>query len=383
MSFTPTRDSTELKLFRKTVYDFARKEIYPNRAAWEKLGETPRSIYKKLAEQGLLGIRYPESVGGLGLDFYYTEAFCEEMVLGSALMGSNINIQVHMDMATPIINAIGTEEQKQLYLRAAISGDKVFALGVTEPDTGSDVARIRTTAKIDGSDYVISGAKTFITNGSEADYITLAVRTGADSHKGISLMVFDTKTKGFSVGRRLEKMGCFSSDTAELHFDNCRIPKSCLLGEENQGFYYVMKNFQIERLIIAIDAVMMCRLMLDETKKYMLERKSFGQRLWDHAVLRHDIVELETEFKATHLLCRHVSDQIVAGQDVTMEIAMAKYKAAELANVVATRCLQMFGGYGYMEEYEMARYFRDARVLNIVGGTSHIMKEIIGKKLIT
>lgn len=375
------RQTEELKLFRKTIYDFARKEIYPHRHKWEEQGETPREIYKQMAELGFLGIRYPEELGGLGKNFHYTEAFCEEMVRGSCLMGTNVNIQVHMDMASPIINIIGTPEQKKEYLVPAINGEKIFALGISEPDAGSDVARLRTVAKSDGGDYVINGSKTFITNGSVADYITLAVRTGDTGHKGISLLVFDTRTKGFSVGRKLQKIGCHSSDTAELNFENCRVPKSCLLGEENQGFYYIMKNFQVERLIIAIDAVVMCELMIDEALKYLSDRQAFGKPLSALQVLRHEMVDLMTEVKCAHLLCQHAADKVVEAQDATVEISMAKLKTTELCQVVAQKTQQIFGGYGYMEEYEIARYFRDARVLNIVGGTSHIMKEIIGKRV--
>lgn len=376
------RNDSELSLFRKTVYDFARREIYPHRLEWEKKKETPKRLYKQMAELGFFGIRYPEELGGLGRNFHYTEAFCEELIRGSELLGPAVNIQVHMDMATPIINLIGTQEQKQEFLVPAIAGDKIFALGISEPDTGSDVAAIRTTAVRDGGDYVITGAKTFITNGSIADAITLAVRTGGPGHRGISLVLLDTRTKGFSVGRKLEKIGCHSSDTAELHFDRCRIPARNLLGEENCGFYTIMQNFQVERLIIAIDAVMLSAIMLEQALTYAKERKTFGSRLVDHQVLRHEFADMQTELTAAHLLSRHAADLVVARQDYTTAISMAKLKATELANRIALRASQIFGGYGYMEEYEITRHFRDARVLNIVGGTSHIMREIIAKQLL-
>lgn len=375
-------------LLRKTVYDFARKEIYPYRRAWEERRETPRELYKKMADLGFFGLRYPEDVGGSGGSIYHTEAFCEELIRGSELLGSAINIQVHMDMATPILNVLGTAAQKRDYLAPAIRGEKIWALGITEPGGGSDVAALRTTAKKDGSDYIINGAKTFITNGSIADYITLAVRTGDAGHKGISLVIFPTSAKGFSVGRKLSKMGCHSSDTAELHFDNCRIPQQNLIGEENRGFYTIMKNFQVERLIIAIDAAAIAEVMYEKTLAYSREREAFGKSLVNRDVLRHELVDLKTEITCAKLLNQRATDVVAAcppatglTPEATSLVSMAKLKSTELVNRVATQCLQLFGGYGYMEEYDIAPLFRDTRVLNIVGGTSHIMKEIVGKLL--
>lgn len=378
---TNSRHTSELNLFRKTVRDFAEKEMRPHIENWEKAGGPPKEFYKEMAEMSFFGIRYPEELGGLGQNFLYTEAFCEEIVKGSTALGVITNIQVHMDMATPIIGIIGNKEQQEEFLKPAISGDKWFALGISEPDTGSDVARIRTTAKRDGNEYVINGAKTFITNGSIADYITLAVRTGDEGHKGISLIVFPTNTKGFSVGRKLNKIGWHSSDTAELHFDNCRVPVKNLLGEENQGFYYIMKNFQGERLIIALDAVSISEVIFEDALNHMKERKTFGKSLLDHQALRHEMVDLKTEILAAKLLCHHATDIFVSGKNYTDEVSMAKIKATELATQVALKAGQMFGGYSYMEEYPIARYLRDVRVLNIVGGTTHIMKEIVGKNL--
>lgn len=377
------RDTTEIALFHKTVFDFARREIYPYRRAWEEAGATPRALYRDMAALGFFGIRYPEALGGMGGNFYHTEAFCDALISGSTLLGPAVNVQVHMDMATPIINILGTQEQKEEFLIPAIKGETIWGLGISEPGGGSDVAAIRTTAVTAGGDYVINGAKTFITNGSIADYITLAVRTGPPGHRGISLVAFPCKTKGFAVGRKLHKMGCHSADTAELHFDNCHIPRRNLIGEENQGFYYIMKNFQLERLIIAIDAVAIAGVMFDEAMRYMSERQTFGKALIDHQVLRHEMVELATEIECAHLLNQRATDGVVASpaEPPTRLITMAKLKSTELVNRVATQCLQMFGGYGYMEEYELARLYRDTRVLNIVGGTSHIMKEILGKMM--
>jgi citronellyl-CoA dehydrogenase len=374
--FTPEHD-----LFRKTVRDFVTREMTPFREEWEKTREVPRELYKKMGDLGFLGIRYPEELGGSGGDFWYTVAFCEELVKGARIMGPAVNIQVDIDMATPIINILGTEEQKQEFLVPVIKGDKIAALGITEPEAGSDVARIRTTAKKEGDHYIINGSKTFITNGSMGDIITLAVRTGGEGHLGLSLMLFSTDTPGFSVGRKLEKMGNHSSDTAELHFENCKVPAKNLLGEENKGFYYIMKNFQGERLIIAIDAIALCELIWEETHKYMTERETFGKPLLGHQALRHRMVDLLTEIEASKRLVYHAADLFNQQVECTREISMAKLHAGELVNKVTLQCQQMFGGYGYMEEYEIVRWVQDARVVNIVGGTSDIMKEIIGKRL--
>lgn len=384
----PIRESPEIQLLRKTVYDFARREIYPHRRAWEEARATPHELYRKMADLGFFGLRYPEELGGSGGNIFHTEAFCEELIRGSELLGPAINVQVHMDMATPILNVLGTQEQKRDYLMPAIRGEKIWALGITEPGGGSDVAALRTTARAEGDEYIINGAKTFITNGSIADFITLAVRTGGPAHKGLSLVIFPTATLGFSVGRKLSKMGCHSSDTAELHFDNCRIPRKNLIGEENQGFYTIMKNFQVERLIIAIDAVAIARVMFDKALTYMRERETFGRQLMAHAVLRHEMVDLHTEIECAHLLNQRAVDLVASSSptqgltpEATAMISMAKLKSTELVNRVASQCLQMFGGYGYMEEYDIASLYRDTRVLNIVGGTSHVMKEIVGKLL--
>lgn len=375
------RNSDELKIFKKTVSDFVTREMKPYAEDWEAAGGPPKSFYQQFGAMGFYGLRYPEELGGLGQNFLFTEILAQEMVKNCPSLGVITNIQVHMDMATPIINVLGTSDQKEEFLKPAITGEKWFALGISEPDTGSDVARIRTTAKRDGNDYIVSGSKTFITNGSIADYITLAVRTGDAGHKGLSLMIFPTNTKGFSVGRKLKKMGWHSSDTAELHFDQCRVPAKNLLGEENKGFYYIMQNFQVERLIIAWDAVSICEVMYETALDYAKQRKTFGSSLVDHQVLRHELVDLKTEILCARLLCEHATNQLLSGQDFSAEVSMAKIKATELANRVALQAGQLFGGYSFMEEYPMARYFRDVRVLNIVGGTTHIMKEIVGKSL--
>jgi citronellyl-CoA dehydrogenase len=295
------------------------------------------------------------------------------------MAGLNMSIMVQTDMATPVIAEIGTDEQCKEFLVPAIKGEKIAALGVTEPGCGSDVASIKTTAKRVGGDYVINGAKTFITNGTRADFITLAVRTGGEGYGGISLILFPTDTKGFTVGKKLKKLGNKTSDTAELYFDNCKVPARYLLGEENHGFYYIMNNFQGERLIAAVTGIAGCEYMWQDAYNYSLERHAFGKPIGKFQVWRHRLVELLTQIQAGKMLTYHACDLFNRKINCVKEISMAKLYVAELAIKVANECLQIHGGYGYMEEYDISRAYRDVRLLSIGGGTSEIMKEIIGK----
>lgn len=365
-------------IFRKSVRDFVEKELAPHAEEWENAESFPREVYKRMGELGFLGIRMPEKYGGSGLDYWYTVCFAEELPR-SKMAGLNMSIMVQTDMATPVIAEIGTEEQCQEFLVPAIKGEKIAALGVTEPGCGSDVASIKTTAKKVGGDYVINGAKTFITNGTRADFITLAVRTGGEGYGGISLILFPTDTKGFSVGRKLKKLGNKTSDTAELFFDNCKVPTRYLLGEENHGFYYIMNNFQGERLIGAVAGIAGCQYMWQDAYNYSMERHAFGKPIGKFQVWRHRLVDLLTQIEAGRLLTYHACDLFNRKINCVKEISMAKLYAAELAIKVANECLQIHGGYGYMEEYDISRAYRDVRLLAIGGGTSEIMKEIIGK----
>lgn len=365
-------------IFRKSVRDFVEKELAPHSEEWEKSESFPREVFKKMGELGFLGIRMPEKYGGSGLDYWYTVCFAEELPR-SRMAGLNMSILVQTDMATPVIAEIGTEEQCKEFLVPAIKGEKIAALGVTEPGAGSDVANIKTTAKRVGGDYVINGAKTFITNGTRADFITLAVRTGGEGYGGISLVLFPTDTKGFSVGRKLKKLGNKTSDTAELFFDNCKIPVRYLLGEENHGFYYIMNNFQGERLVAAVTGIAGCQLMWEDAYRYSLERHAFGKPIGKFQVWRHRLVDLLTQIEAGRMLTYQACDLFNRKINCVREISMAKLYVAELAIKVANECLQIHGGYGYMEEYDISRAYRDVRLLSIGGGTSEIMKEIIGK----
>jgi citronellyl-CoA dehydrogenase len=288
---------------------------------------------------------------------------------------------VQADIATPVIHVLGTEEQKELFLKPAIRGEKIAALGVTEPGCGSDVAGIQTKAVRQGEDYVVNGAKLYCTNGGRADFITLAVRTGETGYKGISLVTFPTDTKGFSVGKKLEKLGNHSSDTTLLFFENCVIPRRFLLGEEHQGFTYIMKNFQGERLVAALSSVAGAELALQDAIGFTRERKAFGKRVIDFQVWQHRFAEHATALEAARRLTYHALAVMNAGEDATKEISMAKLFAGDLAQKVAYDCLQALGGAGYMEEYDLARFTRDIRLMTIGAGTSEIMKEIIVKRM--
>lgn len=368
------------QMFRKTVREFAVKELLPNKEKWEKERFVPREVFKRAGELGLFGVCFPESVGGSGGDYWFKVAFLEE-IIHCRMAGLAMDFMVQADISTPIIEKLGTEEQKREFVVPALKGDLIGALGITEPGCGSDVMAIKTKAESVGDDYVINGAKMFITNGSRADFITLSVRTGGPGHKGISLVTFPTKTKGFSVGKKLEKMGNHSSDTALLHFENCRIPKRYLLGEENRGFTYIMQNFQGERLVAAISSVASSQLALDDTIRYTSEREIFGQKIASMQVWRHKFAELATQIEAARRLTYHAVALFNAGVECTSEISMAKLFAADLAQDVAYDCLQAHGGYGYMEEYDLARFTRDIRLITIGGGASEVMKEIIAKRM--
>jgi len=372
----------EHEIFRRTLRDFVAKELAPHTDEWERAESFPREVFKRCGELGFLGAHYPEAIGGAGGDYWYSVAWGEELCRsGSA--GLNMALMVQSDMATPIIDAIGTDEQKREFLAPAIRGEKIAALGISEPGCGSDVAGLRTTARRDGGDYVINGAKCWITNGTRADFITLAVRTGApdSGHGGVSLVTFPTDVKGFRVTKNIKKMGNHASDTAELAFEDCRIPTRYLLGEENQGFYHIMTNFQGERLIAAVSAVGNAQIALDQTIKYTQERTAFGRPILKYQVWRHTFADLATEIEAARWLVYRACDLFNRGVEAVKEITMSKLFAGEMLNRVVDRCLQAHGGFGYSDEFPISRAYRDARLITIGGGTSEIMKEILSKRL--
>jgi citronellyl-CoA dehydrogenase len=370
----------EHDLFRKTFRDFVDNELRPHTDEWERAESFPREVFRRMGELGFLGVSYPEELGGGGGDWWYNAVFGEELVRsGSA--GLNMSLMVQTDMATPVINALGTSEQKQEFLVPAIRGEKIAALGISEPGAGSDVAGIRTTARLVGDEYVVNGQKTFITNGTRADFITLAVRTGGEGHTGISLVLFPTDVKGFRVSRKLKKIGNHASDTGELFFEDCRIPRRYLLGEENHGFKYIMQNFQGERLIAAVAAVAGAQRAIEEAIAYGQTREAFGRHILEFQVWRHELAQLLTEVEAARWLCYRAVDLFNRRVECVKEISMAKLFGGETAVKVVDRCLQFHGGWGYMEEYPISRRWRDTRLITIGGGTSEIMREIIAKRV--
>lgn len=366
-------------LFRKTVRTFAEAELRPHATEWEAAGAVPRSVYRRAGALGYLGLRHAPEHGGSGLDYTYTVILCEEL-MRTTCVGIAVGFMVQSEMATSVIADVGTATQQQAYLQPALRGEKIAAIGVTEPGYGSDVAGLRTRAVVDGDDYVINGNKIFISNGTQADFITLAVRTGGDGHGGISLVLFPTTTPGFAVGRKLDKMGARSNDTAELFFDNCRIPRANLLGEAGRGFAYIMKHFQGERLILAAFANGMMQVMWEEGLRYGHERRVFGRPILAHQVWRHRLADLLTELEASKQLTYLAAYRLSQGERAEQEVSMAKLYASELLKRAANEILQLHGGIGYMEETPICRLYRDAAGFTIGGGTSEIMREIIAKE---
>jgi len=382
--------SEEHDLFRKQVRQFVEKELAPNASQWEDDELFPNWVFKRAGELGILGAHYPEDVGGGGGDYWFSVAKSEELVrIGSAGVGMGLLVQ--SDMATPCINDLGTKEQKAEFLTPALAGDKIAALGVSEPGAGSDVAGLRTIAKKVGGDYVINGSKTYITNGTRADFVTLLCKTNPDAgHMGISIILVPTDLKGFSISKKLKKMGNWSSDTAELFFEDVTIPQRYLLGEEGQGFIYLMQNFQSERLIASTSAVAGARLALDKSVAWGRERTAFGKPLMKRELWQHKFVDLYTRLEAAQALsykaAEHYNyDKYVANGPVSLEttklISMAKVFVGDLTGEIMDTCVQFHGGMGYLEDMWVARSFRDSRLFRIGGGTTEVMRYAIAKIL--
>jgi citronellyl-CoA dehydrogenase len=380
MHYSPMYFTEEHEMFRQSVRTFVEREINPHVEEWEEAGIFPaHDLFKKMGDLGFLGLTYPEEYGGSGLDYWYTVVFAEELAripCGGVPMG----IVVHTDMCTPALAQHGSHELKKRFLEPAIRGEMVGAIGVSEPDAGSDVASIRTRAVKDGDDYLINGTKLFITNGTQADFICLLARTSDDpGYRGMSLIIVPTKTPGFSVGRKLKKLGNYSSDTAELVFDNVRVPQCNRIGPEGMGFILQMQQFQKERLIANIMAHSSTERVVRATIEYTKQRKTFGRPLIENQWIHFRLVELLTEIEALRQLNYHTVRLLVAGQDVTREASMGKLKAGRLSREVADTCLQFYGGMGYMEETPISRTFRDSRLMSIGGGADEIMIGIIAK----
>lgn len=369
----------EHELIRQTVSRFCREEIAPYAAEWDEEGIFPRELFAKAGALGMFGIRIDPRWGGSGQDWWATAAYVEAM--SNSDSGSiNMAFLVQSDMALPVIQELGTEEQKAEFIPRVVSGEWIGALGISEPGGGSDVAAIKTRARSEGSDLVISGQKLWITNGTRADYIVLAVRTGSEGHKGISLVLFPTRTKGFSVGKKLKKIGNLASDTAELFFDECRVPARYILGEQDRGFYYIMENFQGERLVAALSALAAMDKGLRWAIDYGHDRNAFGMPVGKFQVWRHRFAEHLTNVEAGRWLTYRALDLVNRGKRAVREITMAKLFTTELSQKVAYDCMQMFGGFAYTTEYPIGRMWRDLRLNTIGAGTSEIMKEIIAKE---
>jgi citronellyl-CoA dehydrogenase len=371
--FTPEHEQ-----FRRTVRQWVEKELAPHALEWDRAGIFPKEVFKQAGELGLFGINHDPKYGGSGLDYWYVTVFAEELVR-SHNAGVNMAMLVQGQMATPIINEIGSDEQKREFLAPALAGEKIAALGISEPGAGSDVANLKTTARRVGDDYVINGSKMWITNGTRADFITLAVRTGEAGYGGVSLVTFPTDVKGFQVSKKLDKVGNLASDTAILFFEDCKIPVRYLLGEENQGFYHVMTNFQGERLTAAITTCAAMDQMVEESIRYGSEREAFGKPIIKFQVWRHTFADHLASIEAARRLTYHAVARFDAKENAVKEISMAKLFAGDLAQDVAYDCQQFFGGMGYIEETPIARAWRDIRLITIGGGTSEVMKEIIAK----
>ena len=369
----------EHDLIRQTVTRFCKEEIAPYAAEWDEEGTFPRDLFKKAGDLGLFGIRIDPKWGGGGLDWWATTAYVESLTFSDS--GSvNMALMVQSDMTIPVIQELGTEEQKEEFLRPAVRGDWIGSLGISEPGGGSDVANIKTRARTEGSDLVISGQKLWITNGTRADFIVLAVRTGVEGHKGISLVLFPTKTKGFSVGKKLKKIGNLASDTAELFFDECRIPARYILGQKDRGFYYIMENFQGERMVASIGSLAGMDKALRNAIEYGRTRTAFGTPIGKFQVWKHRFAEHLTAVEAGRWLVYHAVDLVNRRQRAVKEITMAKLYTSDLAQKVAYDCMQIMGGFAYTTEYSIGRMWRDVRLSTIGAGASEIMKEIIAKE---
>jgi acyl-CoA dehydrogenase len=370
----------EHRIFRESVRKFLEREVTPYVEEWEEARIVPRNIWKKMGDQGFLCMDVPEEYGGLGADFLYS------VIIGEELPRTNfagLAAPLHSDIVVPYITAFASEELKKKYLPGCVSGDTITAIAMTEPNTGSDLAAIRTNFVEDGDSFVINGQKTFISNGLNCDLLILAAKDFKveDPHASLSLFLIPAGTPGFEKGKKIKKIGMHSQDTAELFFTDCRIPKDHILGDRGTGFYMLMVKLQQERLVCAIGAVAAAEYILEMTLPYVKERKAFGKPISKFQANQFKIVEMATEIK----LGRTFVDKLVAdhmeGKNIVTEVSMAKYWTTDMAHRVADHCLQLHGGYGYCEEYPIARAWRDTRVMSIFAGTNEIMKTIVAKMM--
>ncbi len=370
----------EHEVFRETIRDFIVKELAPHAEEWEEAGQVPREVFRRMGELGYLGMRYPEEYGG-GDDILYEAVLHEEMAYCRS-GGVGADLGAHIAIAMPHILTYGTEEQKRKYLVPGIKGEWIGALAITEPDAGSDVAGIKTRAERDGDDWIINGSKTFITNGARCDFMVVAAKTAPDKgHNGISMFVVETDNPGFAVTKKLDKLGWRASATAELAFTDMRVPGDALLGEENKGFFQIMGMFVWERMTMSLGSIGGAQLAMDTALAYAKQRQAFGKPISKFQVIGHYFADMATKIEAARRLTYHVLKLYLEGKNPIKEVAMAKLFCGRMACEVVDTCLQIYGGYGYMEEYDIARAYRDIRLMPIGGGTDEIMREIISRMM--
>jgi acyl-CoA dehydrogenase len=370
----------EHEIFRKSFRKFLEKEAIPFFDEWEQAKLVPKSFWKKAGEQGYLCPWVDEKYGGYNADFSYSVVMAEEL----DKVGSGIGIGLHNDIVIPYVDEFASEEQKQRWLPKAVSGEMISAIAMTEPGTGSDLAGVKTTAVKDGDNYIINGEKTFITNGYSANFVIVVCVTNPNAnpkHKGISLIVVEEDTPGFRKGKKLRKMGQHANDTAELIFEDAIVPKDNLIGEEGMGFYYLMQKLQQERLMLAIGSIASCQNMLAITLDYVKQRTAFGKPISKFQNTQFKLAEMATKIKIGETFVDQLISDHIAKKNVVNEVSMAKWWLTDLAKSVANECMQLHGGYGYMEEYEIARRYRDVAVGSIYAGTNEIMKTIIAKNM--
>ena len=374
--------AAELALFADSVDRFCEARIEPYYAGWESEGQVPRELFRECGEAGLLCVDVPEAWGGLGADPRFSFVIVDVMSR-RGYAGFVGGLQVHNDIIPSYLLHCGTEEQKQYWLPKMVSGEVVAAIGMTEPGAGSDLKNIRTVARREGDEYVVNGSKIFISNGQHADLVVLAATTdrGAGS-RGVSLFLVDTRTPGFTRGRNLEKVGQHAADTSELFFDDMRIPASALLGEEGKGFAMMMQELPRERLIVGIQALGLAKGARDLAVRYVQEREAFGQPLAKLQNTRFTLAEAETAIAACEAFANACVEAYARGELTSAAASAFKLHASEMACRVADDCLQLFGGYGYMAEYPISRFWADARVIRIYGGTSEIMKELVARSML-
>ncbi|MFC5605099.1 acyl-CoA dehydrogenase family protein [Sporosarcina koreensis] len=374
-------ETDEHVLFRETLRKFLAKEAVPHYEEWEKDRLIPVGFWRKLGEMGFLCPQVDDQYGGLGLDFSYGVIIGEEMErVGAGLTG----VGLHNDIVVPYIESYGTDEQKKRWLPGCITADIITGVAMTEPGTGSDLANIRTTAIKDGDHYVVNGQKTFITNGVNGNLFLVVVKTDPHAepkHRGISLLMIEEGTPGFTKGRKLDKVGMHSQDTAELYFEDCRVPVGNLIGAEGKGFSYLMEKLQQERLLVALSAQTASEDMLQMTLDYVKSREAFGKPIGSFQNTQFKLAEIATKVELGKAFLESLIEDHLAGKDVVTKVSMAKYWITETAREISTECMQLHGGYGYMEEYKIARRYRDIPVASIYAGTNEIMKMIIAKNM--